>query len=138
MAVALADSGAHAGSQALKLTYNTRVVPCAGAASVSAPYANLTRGGANAISMWVKGNPKNFTDWLFVAVADTGGAMFMATYKDMTGLSSGEWANVVTPLQLFSANGVKTTSAAKIGVGVLAGRPGTGTFYVDDVTLIKK
>ena len=135
---ALAASAAHAGGQSLKLKYNTRVVPCAGAASVTPPYKDLTRGGANAISVWVKGAPKNYTDWLFVAVADTGGAMFLATYKDMSGLSSGEWANWVVPLQLFSANGVKTTSAAKVGVGALAGRPGPGTFYVDDIRLIKK
>ncbi len=138
VSASLASSAAHAGGQSLQLKYNTRVVPCAGAASVTPPYKDLTRGGANAISVWVKGAPKNYTDWLFVAVADTGGAMFLATYKDMSGLSNGEWANWVVPLQLFSANGVKTTSAAKVGVGALAGRPGPGTFYVDDVRLIKK
>jgi len=134
----LAANVVHGGGQALKLGYNTRVVPCAGAASKTPPYANLTRGGANAISVWVRGDPKNYADWLFVAVMDTGGALFMANYKDMTGLSKGEWSNWVVPLQLFSANGVKTTSVAKIGVGAMAGRPGPGTFYVDDIRLIKK
>jgi len=137
-APALATKPHDGGAQSMQVKYNTRVVPCAGAVSRNVPYANLTRGGANTISVWVLGAPKNFTDWLLVAVADTGGAMFMATYKDMTGLSSGEWSNWTVPLQVFSANGVKTTSAAKIGVGVLAGRPGPGTFYVDDITLIKK
>ena len=138
VAASLASNTAHGGSQSMKLVYNTRVIPCAGAAVRTPPYANLTRGGANAISLWVQGAPKNYTDWLLVAVMDTGGAMFPVTYKDMSGLSSGEWANWVVPLQLFSANGVKTTSAAKIGVGALAGRPGPGTFYVDDIRLIKK
>ncbi len=135
---ALVTSPAHAGGKSLQLKYNTRIVPCAGAAAVNVPYKDLTRGGANSISLWVQGNPKNYTDWLFVAVADTGGKMFLATYKDMSGLSNGEWSNWVVPLQLFSANGVNTKSAAKVGVGAMAGRPGTGTFYVDDIRLIKK
>jgi hypothetical protein len=136
--VALSDTVAHAGEQSLKLTYNTRVVPCVGGASTTPPYANLTRGGANAISMWLLGVPKNYADWLFVAVADTGGKMFMANSVDMTALRGGEWANVVTPLKLFSGNGVDVTKAAKVGVGVTGGRPGPGTFYIDDITLIKK
>jgi len=135
---ALVANTAHGGSQSLQLKYNTRVIPCAGAASMTPPYKDLTRGGANAISVWVKGSPKNYTDWLIVAVMDTGGAMFPATYKDMSGLSNGEWSNWVVPLRIFSANGVKTTSAAKVGVGALAGRPGPGTFYVDDIRLIKQ
>jgi len=136
--VALTNSVFHGGAQALKLSYNTRVVPCVGGASTAVPYADLTRGGADAISMWVQGNPKNYTNWLFTAVADTGGAMFMAEYKDMSGLSNGEWANLVTPLKVFTGNGVKVTSAAKVGVGVMGGRPGTGTFYIDDIRLIKQ
>jgi hypothetical protein len=138
VAVVLASNATHGGSQSMKLTYNTRVVPCYGAASITPPYKDLTRGGANAIEVWVQGNPKNFTDWLLVAVMDTGGAMFPATYKDMSGLSSGEWKNWVVPLKLFSANGVKTNSVGKVGIGVLAGRPGTGTIYVDDIRLIKQ
>ena len=138
VSVALSDMVAHTGDQSLKVTYNTRVVPCIGGAFMTPPYADLTRGGANAISLWVLGDPRNYTDWLAVAVADTGGAMFVATYKDMTGLSSGEWMNWTVPLQVFSANGVKTTSVAKIAVGALAGRPGPGTFYVDDIRLVKK
>jgi hypothetical protein len=135
--VALSSTG-HASGQSLKVDYNTRVVPCAGAAIRTPPYKDLTRGGANAISVWIKGAPKNYTDWLLVAVMDTNGALFPATYKDMSGLSNGEWANWVVPLQLFSANGVNVKSAAKVGVGALAGRPGTGTFYIDDIRLIMK
>jgi len=136
--VALSDSGPHAGAQAMKVSYNTSKNPYAGAATITPPYANLTRGGANTISVWVRGSSKNFANWLFVGVADTGGNMYMATYKDMTGLSNGEWANWTVPLSLFSANGVNVKSAAKVGVGALAGRAGPGTFYVDDIRLIKK
>jgi hypothetical protein len=136
--IALSTSGPHAGNQAMKVTYNTWKLPLAGAATTTPPYANITRGGANTISVWVRGSSKNYANWLFVAAADTSGRMFMAPYKDMTGLLNGEWANWTVPLKLFSANGVDITKTAKLGIGAMAGRAGKGTFYVDDIWLIKK
>ncbi|MBN1508218.1 MAG: hypothetical protein JW955_15320 [Sedimentisphaerales bacterium] len=126
------------GGQAMKVAYDTWIVPCVGAVAMTPPYKDLTRGGADAISLWLKGRSRNQPNWWIVALMDTNGALFPAPSRDMWGLSHDEWTNVVVPLKLFAANGVNVKSVAKIGVGALAGQAGGGSFCVDDIRLIKK
>lgn len=122
----------HSGS-ALKLTYDNTAAPFLGDASVTlAEPVDLTRGGAQVMSMWVLGDAANAPATLSVALQDSAGAVDVVSHPDPKATQMGVWWKVNIPLSEF--NGVNLAAVTKLSISVGDGTAGgAGAVAIDDI-----
>ncbi len=128
----------HAGGGAMRLDYDTSAAPKLGYASRDVPMADWTRGGADGLSLWFRGDPGNAAVPLYVAVQDTAGRIGVVTHPKPAAMQTDQWQKWTVSLSHFSAAGVKLTSIARVGVGVGDGKTkGAGSVVIDDLRIVR-
>ncbi len=93
-----------------------------GEVSRATPFADLTTGGANALSVMFRGDPGNVARLMYLALADSdGGSAYVLYNGDVANLAKAEWQEWNIDLQDFA--GVNPAKSSEIGIG-LAGLDG--------------
>jgi hypothetical protein len=131
-------AGGHSG-KAMTLTYDNSVAPYQGDVrfAFAAPM-DMTRGLADGLSLWFRGDPNNGASPLLLAIMDTAGGLGIVAHPDPAAVQAGQWQKWTVSLSLFSAQGVNLASVAGIGIGIGAGQAdGAGTVLVDDVWVVR-
>ena len=125
------DAAAHGGGQAMQLDYDNSVEPYMGDVTIALDGMDLTRGGADVLSVWVLGDAANAPATLYLALVDSDGKMAVAAHPNPAATQMGMWWKVNVLLSEFDVN---LTSVASLTIGVGDGAPGgAGTIYLDDV-----
>ena len=128
----------HGGGGAMRLGYDTSAAPKLGYASRDVPMANWTRGGADGVSLWFRGDPANAAVPLYIAVQDTAGRIGIVTHPEPAAVQTDRWQKWTVSLSHFSAAGVKLTSIARVGVGIGDGNTkGAGSVVIDDLRVVR-
>ncbi len=131
---ATASAEGHSG-KCMKLDYDTSAAPNMGSASLGfEDPVDLTRGGAQVISMWVLGDAANAPETLSLMVEDSAGAIAVAADPNPAATQIGVWWKINIPLAGFT--GVDLTKIVKLSIVVGTGKAGgKGTIYVDDISV---
>jgi hypothetical protein len=85
-----------------------------GEVSRALPFADLTEGGAKALSTWVRGDPANIALLMYMSVSDADGASADAVYDGA--LTDPDWQE--WNVDLAELAGVDVTNAADIAIGI--------------------
>ncbi len=126
----------HQGGQALKLAFDNAAGAGKGSVTFAFVDGDLTRGGAEVLSLWLKGDPTNAAEPVFVALTDAAGKVAVAVDPDPTAVQMGVWWKFNVPLAVFA--GVDLAKVATLTIGVGDGVPGgAGTIYIDDIRIGK-
>ena len=123
---------AHRG-RSMKLDYDTSAAPNMGAANLSfeAPM-DLTRGGAQVLSLWILGDAANAPETLSLILEDSAGALAIVGHPNPAVTQMGVWWKVNIPLASFTGANLK--AIVKLSIGIGTGKAGgKGTIYVDDI-----
>lgn len=130
----------HRGTQSLPLEYDNTVAPYYSQAerTWSRPQ-DWTRNDLTTIALWVRGDPGNGSEPLYVSLHDAGGKSGTVTHPDPAATSWPEWQPWNMELERFAEAGVDLRAVSKLCIGVGnrdASQPGgTGRLFVDDVVL---
>jgi len=133
---ATASAGGHSG-KCMKLDYDNSAAPNMGSASISfATPMDITVGGIEAISLWVRGEPNNAPAVLSLTVEDSAGAIAVVAEPNTSVTQVGEWTKIEVPLTALT--GANLTAVTKLSIGIGDGTAGgAGTLYVDDVVIFR-
>jgi hypothetical protein len=114
-------------------------------ATCEAKFSNVTITG-NAGTQWMNqdiGILGNNAEPLYVSLSNANGTPVVVRHDDPDAATITEWAEWVIDLQAFADQGLNLTDVDKIAIGLGAtGDPaaagGSGTLFIDDITLIRK
>jgi hypothetical protein len=122
----------------LALTSHDALVTC------EAKFSNVSITGAVG-PQWMHqdvGIPANATEPMYVALSNSNGTTAAVVNSDANAAVTDVWTEWQIDLQLFADQGVNLTDVDKIAIGLGAtGDPaaagGSGTMFIDDITLLK-
>ena len=130
----------HGGSQSMPLLYvnEAGVTNSEAMLTLTAP-RDWTEGGVEELSLWFRGGSVNAAEPLYVSVANTAGAPAVVAHDDLNAAQISRWTQWIIPLQAFTDQGINLTNVNKIAIGLGsqggAAGGGTGTIFIDDITL---
>lgn len=120
---AAADMSSHWGARSMTVEYAGEVVR-------SMPVADMTTGGAAALSLWVSGNPDNVTDKMSLTITDADGQSSTIPYdSDAIDLTSTDWQEWNIDLRVLGAADVSNVDSISLNIA------GSGVVSVDDIRL---
>jgi len=130
------------GHQSMPLTYNNSRPPFYSEAERTFdPPADWTRFDVNTLTLYVRGDPGNALDALYVGVEDSAQHAGMISHADQTVVTKPFWKRCDIPLGDPALAGVDLRSVKRIVVGVGDWRvpkaAGKGKLYVDDIRLVE-
>ena len=104
------------------------------------PAQDLTREGATALTLWIRGNQTNTaesTDSLYLAVKDTAGQEAVAVMASAADLLKFYWQKKTIHLSALANVDLSRVSEIIIGIGNRTSPQtgGSGTFLIDDIVL---
>ena len=130
----------HGGRQAMPLDYN----------NVSLPYysearrtwenpQDWTKNGVDTLTLYVRGNPGNSGEQLYVGIDDKAGHTAVVVHPDPAVMTAAAWTEWRIPLSSFDGMNAAAVKSMYLG----AGDPdrsvpgGTGLLYIDDIRVIR-
>jgi len=131
----------HGGSQSMPLLYvNEAGVTNSEATLTLSATRDWTQAGVANLSLWFRGSTTNAAEPLYAAVANSAGAPAVVAHDDPAKVATGGWKQWLVPLQAFADQGINLGNVDKLVIGLgtksgAAGPGGTGTLFVDDITL---
>ncbi|MHC4085013.1 MAG: LamG-like jellyroll fold domain-containing protein [Planctomycetota bacterium] len=142
--------GAHAGAQCMRVEYTgsgavTRLEPFGDGKHPHGHNGDFSLGGAQALSLWFKGDPDNAPGTLFAqltTVVPSGHTQRVLYDGDPEDLQSGDWVEWNITLKALSTGkpadpieemGLPITKIKDVGIGVIGA--GSGVVYFDDIHL---
>jgi len=130
----------HGGAQSMPFVYdNTAPVSNSEAALTLTDARDWTEEGVSQLSLWFRGNAANGADPLYVAVSNSTGVPAIVVNDDTNAAQARTWTQWMIPLQALADQGINLTNVNQIAIG--AGSKGgvavngTGTLFIDDITL---
>ena len=107
------------------------------------PAQDLTRDGATALTLWVRGDPTNIaepTDSLYVVVKDAAGSEAVAVVASPADLLKSYWQQKTIDLSSLAGVDVSRVTEIIIGIGNRTSPQtgGIGTLLIDDIVLSAK
>jgi len=131
----LTVDGPHGGAKAMSIQYQNSVAPFLGEVSAVPSITDMTM-GAGSLLLWVRGDPANGADPIYVSLQDSAGVSAVVVNPDPLAAQDGIWTAWIIPLKNFT--GVNLASVAKLSIGVGNGQPGgAGAIVIDDTSLVK-
>jgi hypothetical protein len=124
----------HGGAQSMNLAYNNAGMTSEATLTLAWP-RDWTTEGVTKLSLWVRGNPANAADRIYVALNGTA----VVYHDDASATQLTGWNQWVIDLAAFGVD-LTNVNTIIIGVGTKnAPSPGggTGTLYFDDIVLIR-
>ena len=130
----------HSGSQSMPLAYtNDAGVTNSEASMTLTNPRDWTQAGVTELSLWFRGDSDNATEPLYVAISNSVGTPAIAVYDDAAVATGRRWTEWRIALQAFADQGINLANVDKIAIGLGsiggAAAGGTGTVYIDDITL---
>ena len=120
---AAADMSSHWGDRSMTVEYAGEVVR-------SMPVADMTTGGAAALSLWVSGDPDNVTDQMSLTITDADGQTATMPYdSDAIDLTSTDWQEWNIDLRVLGAADISNVDSIALNIA------GSGVVSVDDIRL---
>ena len=128
------------GGQSMPLVYdNTAPVSNSEAALTLTDARDWTEEGVSQLSIWFRGSNANGADPLYVAVSNSAGGPAIVANEDTNAAQARVWTQWIVPLQTIADQGINLTNVNKIAIGLGskggAAVNGTGTLFIDDITL---
>jgi hypothetical protein len=144
------SGGAHWGSQCMRVEYTgsgavSRLEPFGDGKHPHGHNGDFSLGGAQALSLWFKGDPDNAPGTLFAqltTVVPSGHTQRVLYDGDPEDLQSGDWTEWNITLKALSTGkpadpieemGLPITKIKDVGIGVIGA--GSGTVFIDDIHL---
>jgi hypothetical protein len=98
--------------------------------------------GADALTLYFRGDPNNSPEPLYVGIEDSAGRMAMVVHPDAEAVLATEWQKWHIALGEVRAAGVDVAAVKKMVIGVGDRKNpqpgGTGRIYIDDIRLTKR
>ncbi|KPL08293.1 hypothetical protein AMJ86_01235 [bacterium SM23_57] len=133
----------HGGAQSMPLFYTNEagVTNSEASLTLTAP-RDWTAGGVGELSLWLRGDPANAAEPLYVALANAAGAPAIVVNDDSEAAEARGWRQWIILLQTFTDQGINLTNVDTIAIGLgtksgMAVVGGTGTMYIDDIRLYR-
>jgi hypothetical protein len=128
----------NSGRQSMPLEYNNSAQPYYSETQRQWAVAqDLTRGGANSLTVWFYGDSGNTAEVLYVAVEDSAGNITVVSHTQPEAVQAANWQE--WNIQLTDFAGVDPSSVKKIYIGVgnraAPQSGGAGKLYIDDIRL---
>jgi len=130
----------YSGEQSLQLTYdNTRTPYYSQTERTFNPVQDWTRFDVNMVTVYLRGDPANSSDPLYLEVTDSAQHAKRISHPDPEAVSRGYWKRWDILLSEFAAGNVnlKSIKKMKIEIGDRTAGGGEGQVYVDDIRLSK-
>jgi hypothetical protein len=124
----------HGGRQSMPLAYNNEASPFYSEAEREFPQnQDWTAGGADSLSLWVRGVATNSPDTLYVVIEDSTGKTATATHP--TAVTSAAWTLWTIPQSDLAGVNMARVRKVYIGVGSRTSpvKGGAGLVYIDDI-----
>ncbi len=130
----------HGGAQSMPLDYNNVDSPFFSEAERTfATAQDWTADGVDTLVLYVRGQPGNAEEPLYVALKDTSNRTGTVVYADTAVMKATKWVEWKIPLSAFADAGVNLTRVKTLylGVGDKANpvQGGAGLLYIDDIGL---
>jgi hypothetical protein len=92
------------------------------------------------LSIWHRASTSNAAEPLYAAISNSAGSPAVVAHDDPGITATGGWKQWLIPLQAFADQGINLTNVNELAIGLgtksgTAGPGGTGTLFVDDITL---
>jgi len=131
----------HGGTQSMPMDYNNVKPPNSSMTERTfSPPVDLTVNGADTLVVYLRGKTSNKPADLSLAIDDAANHNARTTPNDATMVTTAQWNEWKTPIELFTKLGVNMTRVKRISITVYndpAGAGGTGTLYIDDLRVIR-
>jgi hypothetical protein len=131
----------HGGAQSMPLIYinEAGVTNSEATLTLTAP-RDWTQAGVANLSVWFRGSTSNAAEPLYAAISNSAGAPAVVAHDDPGTVATSGWKQWLIPLQAFTDQGINLTNVNELAIGLgtksgAAGPGGTGTLFVDDITL---
>jgi hypothetical protein len=130
----------YSGEQSMQLTYDNRTTPYYSQTERTfSPVQDWTRFDVNMVTVYLRGDPTNSSDPLYLEVADSAQHVKRISHPDPEAVSRGYWKRWDILLSEFAAGNVNLKSIKKmrIEIGDRTAGGGQGQVYIDDIRLSK-
>jgi hypothetical protein len=133
----------HGGTQSMPMYYDDVNSPYFSEAQRTwTPPQNWTIGGADALTLYFRGEPNDSPEPLYVGIEDSAGQVAVVVHPDAEAVQATEWQKWHIALADVRAAGVDVATVQKMVIGVgdrQNPKPGgTGRIYIDDIRLTKR
>jgi hypothetical protein len=126
--------------QSMRLTYDNAMWPYyAQTERTFSPAQDWTRYDVNTVTVYLRGNPENGPDTLYVEIEDAARHRRLVSHPDLQAVAKGYWKRWDIPLSEFAAAGLdlKSIKEMRIGIGDRTALRvgGQGAVHIDDIRL---
>ncbi len=133
----------HGGNQSMPMEYFNDAEPWYSEAERTwETPQDWTVNGADALTLYFRGQVGNAQDPLYVAIEDSTGRMAVVAHPDPNAVLTTQWQRWQIPLADLRAAGVDVAAVRKLAIGAgdrNSPKPGgTGKIYIDDIRLTKR
>ena len=103
---------------------------------------NWAEDGVAELSLWLYGDLSNAPERMYVAIANSSGALAVVYHDDPAAVNIDTWTEWIIPLQAFAGQGIILTNVDRIAIGLgtqgnMATPGGSGKMFIDDIRLYR-